>query len=269
MESAVDRIRAAGLGIAAISYDSVEVLKQFSARTGITFPLLSDADSAVIRKFRILNETIDKGTPFYGIPNPGTYILDRRGVVTSKFFEEDFRVRDTAASIVLRQFGITAGRHEAARGKHIDLAISASDREARPGQRVTFSVDASPGKGIHVYAPGVQGYIPVALTLDPSKAFTPDTPSFPRAKIMNLPAIRERVPVYDAPFRIQQTITLAAANALEPLLDKDRNLIIPARFRYQACDDKECFVPETVPVQWTIHILPFDRTRVTEPARRN
>jgi AhpC/TSA family/Disulphide bond corrector protein DsbC len=261
LESAVDRIRAAGLGVAAISYDGVDVLKQYSARAGITFPLLSDPDSAVIRKFGILNETIDKETPFYGIPHPGTYILDRGGVVKSKFFEEDFRVRDTAASIVLRQFGLAVAKHENSRGKHLDLAISASDQEARPGQRLTFSIDVTPGSRMHVYAPGVQGYIPVALTLEPSKAFTPDAPAFPRAKIMNLAAIREQVPVYDAPFQVQQTITLGAANVLEPLLDKDRNVTIAGKFRYQACDDKECFVPETLPVQWTVHILPFDRIR--------
>ena len=199
---------------------------------------------------------------------PGTYIVDRRGVVKSKFFEDDYRVRDTAASIVLRQFGISPEKHETHRGKHVDLSVAASDREARPGQRLTLSIEVAPGKRIHVYAPGVQGYIPVALTFDPSKAFTADAPSFPRSKIMNLPAIHERVPVYDAPFRIQQTITLAWAADLEPLLDKDRNLKIAGKFRYQACDDQECFLPETLPVEWTLHVLPFDRTRVSEDARR-
>ena len=256
------------MGVAAISYDSVDVLKQFSERAGITFPLLSDADSSVIRKFGILNETIDKGTPFYGIPNPGTYIVNRRGVVQSKFFEDDFRVRDTAASIVLRQFGIQAEKHGTVRGKHLDLTVAASDREARPGQRLTLTAEVAPGKEIHVYAPGVQGYIPVALTFDPTKAFTADAPVFPRAKIMNLPAIRERVLVYDAPFRIQQTITLGTAAEVEPLLDGDRNLKIAGKLRYQACDERECFVPETLAAEWTVHVLPFDRTRVSEDARR-
>ncbi len=89
MEESVDRIHAQGLGLAAISYDSPEVLKQFAARAHITFPLLSDADSAVIRRYAILNDTVAKGTPQYGIPYPGTYVLDARGAVTGKFFEDD------------------------------------------------------------------------------------------------------------------------------------------------------------------------------------
>ena len=45
-------LRAQGLGIAAISYDTEEVLAAFAQRRGITdVPLLSDDDSAVIRAF--------------------------------------------------------------------------------------------------------------------------------------------------------------------------------------------------------------------------
>ena len=268
MEQALPRIKAAGLGLAAVSYDSVAVLKQFSGRAGITFPLLSDPDSAVIRRYGILNETLDKGTPFYGIPYPGTYILNPNGVVVSKYFEDDYRVRDTAASILLRQFGIEPNSHEAAAGKHIALTAAASDREVRPGQRITLSVDVKPGPRIHVYAPGVQNYIPIALTIEPSKAFAADPVSYPPSKTMNLPVIHETVPVYDAAFRMLATVTLANAGALEPLLDQDRNLTIEAKFRYQACDDKECFIPETLPLRWTVHVLPFDRQRVPADIQR-
>ena len=44
-----------GLGVVAISYDSEEVLADFSRRRAITFPLLSDDDSSVITAFGILN----------------------------------------------------------------------------------------------------------------------------------------------------------------------------------------------------------------------
>jgi hypothetical protein len=268
LENARDRIQASGLGVAAISYDSVNVLQKFAARADIHFPLLSDPDSAVIQRYGILNETVDKSTPFYGIPYPGTYLVDRRGVVTSKFFEDDYRVRDTAASILLRQFGISAQKHETAQGKHVTLSVASSDAEARPGERITLSIDVTPGTRMHVYAPGVQNYIPVAVALEASKAFTADLPVFPAAKTMNLPAIHETVPVYAAPFRVLQTVTLAAANTIEPLLDPDRRLMIHGKFRYQACDDRECFVPESIPVQWTVRVAAFDRQRVPQEIQR-
>lgn len=48
-------LRANGLGLAAISFDSREVLGAFSQRRGITFPLLSDQDSETITRYLIRN----------------------------------------------------------------------------------------------------------------------------------------------------------------------------------------------------------------------
>ena len=86
-------IRKQGLGVAAISYDSIGVLKSFADRQHIAYPLLSDADSKIIRAFYILNETAKPGTLTYGIPYPGVYIVDLQGKVVSKYFEDDYNDR--------------------------------------------------------------------------------------------------------------------------------------------------------------------------------
>ena len=75
------------MNVAAISYDPVRILADFAARRGITFPLLSDAGSATIKRYGILNTTIDPKNELYGYPFPGTFIVDRNGVVTSRVFE--------------------------------------------------------------------------------------------------------------------------------------------------------------------------------------
>jgi len=84
--------------VMAISYDSVEVLKRFAEKSQITFPLLSDAGSRTIDAFGIRNA----GAPerWRGIPHPGTFILDRRGVVRAKLFHEGYRQRHTSADLV-------------------------------------------------------------------------------------------------------------------------------------------------------------------------
>jgi hypothetical protein len=268
LEQNAGRIRAQGLGLAAISYDSVAVLRQFADRAHITYPLLSDPDSAVIRSFGILNEAVPKDSVAFGIPYPGTYVVDQRGIVISKFFQEDYRVRDTAASILLRQFGLKTPKQEAIEAKHATLRAWASDDELRPGQRVTLSLDVTLPQGVHVYAPGVRGYKPVALKLSESRAFQPDAPVYPNAKTVRLAAIQETVPVYEGHFRVLQTITLGNAQQVEPLLDKDRQLVIEGQFLYQACDDHECFLPETVPLRWVVKVSPFDRTRVPVEIQR-
>ena len=58
-------------------------MRAFSDEYGIEYDLLSDAGSAVIREFGILNSIIDPEGPmaerFYGIPFPGTYVVDGAG----------------------------------------------------------------------------------------------------------------------------------------------------------------------------------------------
>ena len=76
------------------------------------------------------------------------------------------------------------------------------------------------------------------------------------------------MPVLEGSFSIVQTVTLAGAQQIEPLLDSERDLPIEADLRYQACDDRECYLPETVRVKWTVKVLPFDRIRAPEAIRK-
>jgi len=58
------------------------VLREFSEKQGIPFPLLSDVDSEVIRAYGVLNDRVGpEDAILYGIPYPGTYVTDEHGVV--------------------------------------------------------------------------------------------------------------------------------------------------------------------------------------------
>jgi peroxiredoxin len=55
LQMAKARFEKQGIRLAGISYDSVEILKFFSDRRKIEFPLLSDPDSKIIRAYQVLN----------------------------------------------------------------------------------------------------------------------------------------------------------------------------------------------------------------------
>src|SRR5262245_33277860 len=50
--------------------------------------------------------------------------------------------------------------------RHLTVATASSTTAVEPGARVSLFVDVSPKPGIHVYAPGATGYLPIALTLN-------------------------------------------------------------------------------------------------------
>ena len=59
-----------GLGVCAILYDSEAILADFAKRKKITFSLLSDPQSKMIRAFGVLNTAVPAGHLWYGVPYP-------------------------------------------------------------------------------------------------------------------------------------------------------------------------------------------------------
>jgi hypothetical protein len=262
-------VRNRGLGLAAISYDSVAVLKNFSDRKKITFPLLSDSDSRIIRAFGILNESVKPETAQYGIPHPGTYLLDAKGHVVAKYFEEDMRERISASAILAGRFGepVTAAR-ASAEVKHAALTTAASTPIAMPGHRILLSLEIDLPAHMHVYAPGVAGYIPVDWNMDQAGGTKLQAVQFPTPEKLYLKPIKETALVYRRKVRLTREITFGQEAALKPLLNPSGELVLKGSLRYQACDDRECYTPETVPVEWRFQFQGMERERVPADLQR-
>ena len=141
LQTNLPAIRKQGLALVAISYDSPEILRSFATRKGITYPLLSDPDSRVIRSYGLLNTTVAADSFSFGIPYPGTFVLDRSGNVKSKYFEADFRERYAASDILVREFDVKPGAPAALiETKHLRLSPSSSETTVHWGQRIALSL---------------------------------------------------------------------------------------------------------------------------------
>jgi hypothetical protein len=254
--------RKLGLGVAAISYDSPAILRDFAQRKSIHYSLLSDKDSKIIRAAGILNETVDRNTPYFGIPYPGSFVLDANGVIVAKYFEDDYKERYTSADLLARQFGVSseAARSEVA-GKQLDLVASASNSTVHPQQRIALVLDVQIKPGMHVYAPGVEGYIPIAWSMQDSPLASAHEVESPKPEILYLAAIDEKVPVLEQHFQLKRDITLGADDKLKAALDSAGNFTVEGKLRYQACDDRICYVPQELALKWTFQYEPFDRER--------
>ena len=249
------------MGLAAISYDPVAVLADFSARRGITFPLLSDPGSETIRRYGILNTTIDPKNSLYGYPFPGTFIVDRQGVVTSRAFEQAYQERDTVSSILVR-LGQHVGAHATKiAGAHVTLTSYATDEVAAQGTHFSLVLDVTPGPRVHVYAPGASDYRPVTIGVEPQPGLVLKAPQYPKSEDDCFKPLKEHVPVYQHSFRIVQDVTLDPSREGTAALKDVTSLTITGRFDYQACDDRVCFTPQSVPLSCTIGVKPLDRER--------
>ena len=295
LQERFEELQAEGLGVGAISYDSEEVLAAFAERHGIQdVPLLSDDDSAAIRAFGIYNHVAEEGLgpkaedpqvkadvlryvavfgalPIaVGTPFPGTFVVDRQGRVTARFFEEFYRERNTAANIMLKLgtpiSGIAGSSGETA---HLEISATQSDPAITVGSRFHLALDITPKPGMHVYAPGAgdAGYRVVGLTLDLPGFLRTLPAEYPESEIYYFEPLDERVPVYQEPFRLVQEVVVEGDQESSAQLAEVDVLTLTGRLDYQACDDRVCYDPASVPLTWTLTVSPLDRQRAVEPAR--
>jgi hypothetical protein len=131
---------------------------------------------------------------------------------------------------------------------HIKMTASASAGEARAGETIKLFVDVTPDRKVHVYAPGAKDYIPIALTVTPRPGIKVGKLVYPKSQDWYFEPLKEHVPVFDVPFRLEQPITLGA-----PFKAGDR-VTVAGVLKYQACDDTVCFNPVSAPVSWSVAV---------------
>jgi peroxiredoxin len=150
LERAQKLFAAKGIHVAGVSYDSPQVLAEFSQRKSITYPLLSDSSSKLIDAFGIRNvaATGDEA----GIPVPGYYLISKQGVIEKRFFEDGYINRLTANNVYQNIFGDVALPQPIRNlpSPHVELTTMQSDKEVTPGEIVRLVVTITPDRDTHV-----------------------------------------------------------------------------------------------------------------------
>ena len=249
----------------------------FSKRQGITYPLLSDVGSATIKRYGILNTVIEEALGpngkdpavladlqryvtvtqaserFRGIPFPGTFMLDRQGRVTARFFEDYYWERNTVSNVMLK-VGVARTPVDAiqASTEHLDLTAYPSDSSASLGTRFSLAVDVRPKRGMHVYGPGATGYRVITLNIEPQPHVRAMPMRYPAPEIYYFKPLNERVLVYQKRFTLVMDVVPEATAEARKALAGRNELIIDGTLEYQACDDKICYNPVSLLLSWKV-----------------
>jgi len=96
----VAEIEKRGYNVAALSYDSPEILAAFTAKRDIAFTFLSDPKSEVIDRYKLRDPQYPPGSRAYGVPRPIIFILDTAGIIKAKLYEESFKDRPPVTSVI-------------------------------------------------------------------------------------------------------------------------------------------------------------------------
>ena len=90
LNESLEQFREQGLEVTGISYDSVAIVRHFSERAGIQFPLLADSNASNIRAFGVVNTKVSPERHLANHPQGptihGNPLLDSRQVQNLRFW---------------------------------------------------------------------------------------------------------------------------------------------------------------------------------------
>jgi len=289
-------LQRAGLGLAAISYDSAAVLREFASRKGISFPLLADHESKVIRAFGVANRRYAAGTlldinteqitespgdiPVYGVAYPSVFVIGPNGALRWRFVSESDELRLTGTAILERSVGAIADEsRRLLQNGRVQVAATASNTEAGLGNRLRIGVELKMPPGFHFYGPEVgRGYHGLTWKMDSSSCWYQSDPEYPKPQMRHFAFEEDDLPVYGGAVRVTRELVLKPVlSAAEPslfrlfqtvCLDSSARVKASGVVSFQVCNERQCYPPQSVALEWKFHFVPPDLQRAPPELRR-
>ena len=253
LRDAYPKFQAAGVKLYAISYDDQEALAAFAGDQNIPFPLLSDVESQVIRRYGVLNTEVTPHDEFlYGIPFPGTFVTDENGVVITKFFYDSYKKRDSAENLLdaaLGRIDLTEDTPRATGGdRHVNITVAVHGGRGtiRQGLMRKLVVRFELGDGLHIYGPPVpDGLVATQVTVKGPPGLVILDPVLPPAEPFRLtnPDVELQVWTGTVDIVIPFYGVGELVSEVRPL--DDDSVTVEVAVRYQACDDDTCLLPRS------------------------
>jgi peroxiredoxin len=258
LQRVLPELEAAGYDLYAISYDTQEQLRNFADRHGISYPLLSDIGSVVIKRYGILNTLISPDEPghrWYGIPFPGTYVTDENGVVVRKFFNQHHAVRESGETLRDQVLG-RISEDAAATGvtqSEDDIEITVFLREPDLKLEIVSTIYCriKLPRNQHIYAePVPDGFIATRVEIEPTRGLRISPTVYPPSEEYEMAALETRFNVYSGTVDICIPVTLTSELVKLGHPHEVDSISMIVKVNYQACDDTTCLKPRELAIRF-------------------
>ena len=247
----------------------MDVLASFAEKHGITYTLLSDEGSKIIRELGLFNDHVYEHHAVYGIPKqdrhwgvpyPGAFLLDAQGRVMQKHFQQSYRERETGVALLEHGFGAESSVHGAEVRTHpegLEVRAYLDSETYRFFQRLWLTVELIIAPGLHVYGrPISEGYIPLSIEVSPIPGLVVGAPEFPMPHPYRVEELDEELSVYEGKVAVALPLTFT---------QEGDDQTVRVTVRYQACSATDCLLPSTVRLELPVKAADLiDRPRHKE-----
>lgn len=146
------------------------------------------------------------------------------------------------------------GEPERMSTSHLTVEARVSRTSVAPGTSLTVSLDVTPRREMHVYAPGKHDYQVVRLSIAPQPWLRAEPVQYPPSDTYYFEPLDETVEVYSKPFTLSRRVTVLDTPEARKALAGRSSIELAGALEYQACDDKVCYSPAKVPLRFTLTI---------------
>jgi cytochrome c biogenesis protein CcdA/thiol-disulfide isomerase/thioredoxin len=153
-------------------------------------------------------------------------------------------------SLALVVLCISSAAHAQLRGIKADATPLAGSEGIHAGSDVRLALRVSLPQGFHVQSnkPRDPLLIATELNVDPPAGVSVAEVVFPTPVDLRQAGADQPLAVFEQSFVVGVRVAVAPGTTGE--------IVVPARLRYQACDDKTCFAPTNLTTQWTLRVVP-------------
>jgi hypothetical protein len=246
----------ANVAIFAISYDPQDVQQAFAEEASITYPLLADPDHAVIEATGILNTLVEPDESVYGIPFPGTYVIGSDGTVVEKLFFQNYRNRSSAATVLRDGLGMDfeVDNHPRANvnGDGVTVSATLGSEGMVFGEVSILYVDIDIDEGLHLYGhPIPDGFIPTEVSVEAPESVRVEETRYPSTVPFHIEGLDKEFHTFEAG---QIRIAVPISNRMR----EGKSFPLKVNVRYQACTDRECYLPQNRTLELDVPLLPLN-----------
>jgi DsbC/DsbD-like thiol-disulfide interchange protein len=132
-----------------------------------------------------------------------------------------------------------------------DTAALVATDGVHAGSDVRIALRVTLPEGLHVQSnkPRDPNLIPTAITFDATGGVIVAEVVYPKATDLAQAGQAQPLAVFE------QSFLIGARLAIDPAAPAGE-LVVPAKFRYQACDAASCYPPATIVTRWPLRIVP-------------
>ena len=155
-----------------------------------------------------------------------------------------------AASLALVVLCVASAAHAQLRGIKADATPLVGSDGVHAGTDVRLALQVSLPQGFHVQSnkPRDPLLIATELTVDPPAGVSVSEVVFPTPVDLKQAGADQPLAVFEQNFLVGVRVAVAPGATGE--------IVVPARLRYQACNDTTCYAPTNLTTQWTLRVVP-------------